>query len=130
MLILVGASGFELATLCSQSRCATRLRYAPTKNAILARNLHFLGQIRKYLPPESKSQWNSDARGQVLLMLSCDAAQGSIDELRAPEAVEPLRRTLICALMTRAPRQEGLCVRIIPYPSQHRLALAEATVNQ
>ncbi len=27
---LVGAAGFELATLCSQSRCATRLRYAPT----------------------------------------------------------------------------------------------------
>jgi hypothetical protein len=29
-LIMVGAAGFELATLCSQSRCATRLRYAPT----------------------------------------------------------------------------------------------------
>jgi len=26
---LVGAVGFELTTLCSQSRCATRLRYAP-----------------------------------------------------------------------------------------------------
>ena len=31
---MVGAAGFELATLCSQSRCATRLRYAPT-NSIL-----------------------------------------------------------------------------------------------
>ena len=30
---MVGAAGFELATLCSQSRCATRLRYAPTKGA-------------------------------------------------------------------------------------------------
>ena len=29
-LILVGAERFELPTLCSQSRCATRLRYAPT----------------------------------------------------------------------------------------------------
>ena len=28
---LVGAVGFELTTLCSQSRCATRLRYAPTR---------------------------------------------------------------------------------------------------
>ena len=28
-LILVGAEGFEPPTLCSQSRCATRLRYAP-----------------------------------------------------------------------------------------------------
>ena len=27
---MVGAAGFELATLCSQSRCATRLRYSPT----------------------------------------------------------------------------------------------------
>lgn len=27
---LVGAAGFEPATLCSQGRCATKLRYAPT----------------------------------------------------------------------------------------------------
>ena len=32
-LKLVGAVGFELTTLCSQSRCATRLRYAPKKRA-------------------------------------------------------------------------------------------------
>ena len=31
--LLVGAVGFELTTLCSQSRCATRLRYAPKKGA-------------------------------------------------------------------------------------------------
>ena len=29
-LTMVGAEGFEPPTLCSQSRCATRLRYAPT----------------------------------------------------------------------------------------------------
>jgi hypothetical protein len=29
---MVGAVGFELTTLCSQSRCATRLRYAPNKS--------------------------------------------------------------------------------------------------
>ena len=28
--VMVGAEGFEPPTLCSQSRCATRLRYAPT----------------------------------------------------------------------------------------------------
>ncbi len=28
-LVVVGAEGFEPPTLCSQSRCATRLRYAP-----------------------------------------------------------------------------------------------------
>ena len=27
---MVGAVGFELTTLCTQSRCATRLRYTPT----------------------------------------------------------------------------------------------------
>ena len=27
---MVGTAGFEPATLCSQSRCATRLRYVPT----------------------------------------------------------------------------------------------------
>jgi hypothetical protein len=30
LFLLVGAAGFEPATLCSQSRCATRLRHAPT----------------------------------------------------------------------------------------------------
>jgi hypothetical protein len=29
--ILVGATGFEPATPCAQGRCATRLRYAPTR---------------------------------------------------------------------------------------------------
>ena len=29
LIVLVGAEGFEPPTLCSQSRCATRLRYAP-----------------------------------------------------------------------------------------------------
>ena len=28
-LLLVGATGFEPATPCSRSKCATRLRYAP-----------------------------------------------------------------------------------------------------
>ena len=30
---LVGAIGFEPMTPCAQGRCATRLRYAPTKTA-------------------------------------------------------------------------------------------------
>src|SRR5665213_3075920 len=33
---LVGAAGFEPATLWSQTRCATRLRHAPTDDAIHA----------------------------------------------------------------------------------------------
>src|SRR5271169_988309 len=31
---MVGAEGFEPPTLCSQSRCATRLRYAPTSPSL------------------------------------------------------------------------------------------------
>ncbi len=36
---MVGAEGFEPPTLCSQSRCATKLRYAPTLtyNIMIAR---------------------------------------------------------------------------------------------
>ena len=36
-LAMVGAEGFEPPTLCSQSRCATRLRYAPTTLLIVSR---------------------------------------------------------------------------------------------
>ena len=32
--MMVGAERFELPTLCSQNRCATRLRYAPTKDLL------------------------------------------------------------------------------------------------
>ena len=31
MLSLVGVAGFELATPCTPCKCATRLRYTPTK---------------------------------------------------------------------------------------------------
>ena len=33
---MVGETGFEPATLCSQSRCATRLRHSPTGGAYQA----------------------------------------------------------------------------------------------
>src|SRR5271168_4073793 len=35
---MVGAEGFEPPTLCSQSRCATRLRYAPTAYSLSHRS--------------------------------------------------------------------------------------------
>jgi hypothetical protein len=37
-ILVVGAAGFEPATLCSQSRCATRLRYAPPSSSRPARD--------------------------------------------------------------------------------------------
>ena len=41
LISLVGAAGFELATLCSQSRCATRLRYAPKAFATFGKATHY-----------------------------------------------------------------------------------------
>ena len=41
LIELVGAVGFELTTLCSQSRCATRLRYAPNFLQLRFRKLCF-----------------------------------------------------------------------------------------
>ena len=34
MILLVGVTGFEPATFCSQSRCATKLRYTPAQAAV------------------------------------------------------------------------------------------------
>ena len=48
---LVGARGFEPPTPCAQGRCATRLRYAPTSNAVLILK-HFRNSIQSSdLPP-------------------------------------------------------------------------------
>ena len=33
---MVGETGFEPATLCSQNRCATRLRYSPTGSSLVS----------------------------------------------------------------------------------------------
>ena len=54
-LIMVGAEGFEPPTLCSQSRCATRLRYAPmdlfrTSFIVARRELETLGVGRRTVP--------------------------------------------------------------------------------
>ena len=48
---MVGAAGFEPATLWSQTRCATRLRYAP--NELLIQHLS-LFSINKLVQNEGK----------------------------------------------------------------------------
>ena len=45
--VMVGAEGFEPPTLCSQSRCATRLRYAPKPIFDCNLNRKFLGYVSK-----------------------------------------------------------------------------------
>ena len=47
---MVGAEGFEPTTLCSQSRCATRLRYAPMSSSIVTRFLMRPGRKPRVLP--------------------------------------------------------------------------------
>ena len=46
---MVGAEGFEPPTLCSQSRCATRLRYAPTFCLDCSANRVSVGFEREHL---------------------------------------------------------------------------------
>src|SRR5688572_26615781 len=47
---LVGETGFEPATLCSQSRCATRLRYSPTDPVRTLRKLRWARQDSNLRP--------------------------------------------------------------------------------
>lgn len=49
--LLVGAKGFEPSTPWSQTKCATKLRYAPTMKAI-----HFLQQSHCSTPPNDKQE--------------------------------------------------------------------------
>ena len=60
---LVGAIGFEPTTPCAQGRCATRLRYAPTKEKpflILTENLISTPEGRQLgnslSPPDCESE--------------------------------------------------------------------------
>jgi hypothetical protein len=51
---MVGAERFELPTLWSQTRCATRLRYAPTYMRVYTR----LGTLCKELIHKEKSDYD------------------------------------------------------------------------
>ena len=48
---MVGAEGFEPPTLCSQSRCATRLRYAPISSFDCNPNRFHSTRSAKHLSP-------------------------------------------------------------------------------
>ena len=57
---MVGETGFEPATLWSQTRCATRLRYSPT----LEDAYHRLGDKKQ--APSMQAGWNLCVKGRVL----------------------------------------------------------------
>ena len=52
--LLVGETGIEPATPCSQGRCATRLRYSPTKEQLYSM-ADMVTQDNNYLPAISRS---------------------------------------------------------------------------
>ena len=63
LINVVGAAGFELATLWSQTRCATRLRYAPKDLNIARFETKKQASAKKcfYLSPpvlEGERLWN------------------------------------------------------------------------
>ena len=49
---MVGATGFEPTTPCSQSKYSTRLSYAPIENSITKIYLHFKLFMEIFLPPD------------------------------------------------------------------------------
>jgi leucyl/phenylalanyl-tRNA---protein transferase len=82
---MVGAKGFEPSTLWSQTRCATRLRYAPTARILTAKGsakVSPMTLIASTLPwleagqdfPPSAQAWRADSQAPGLL-----AAGGRLD---------------------------------------------------
>ena len=60
--LLVGETGIEPATPCSQGRCATRLRYSPTKDALysmvaVATQENKLPPLTIYRPTETSNNY-------------------------------------------------------------------------
>ncbi len=90
---MVGAEGFEPPTLCSQSRCATRLRYAPTSSS-LSHRLRISPQIEPNKPcdPGPNSAWKSPSNTHV------NRSNGS--------------RTSAIRMMHRPPRKNQLCMYV------------------
>jgi hypothetical protein len=56
LILNIGARGFEPPTLCSQSRCSTRLSYAPTGPGMVAASrrgaTQYIGLRRKFVCPQ------------------------------------------------------------------------------
>src|SRR3954468_20114086 len=76
---MVGATGFEPATLCSQSRCATRLRYAPTLKMLdLTANLAQVAGPRPWPPGVKLLQKLEELYVTRHFVLRLDARHGAL----------------------------------------------------
>ena len=107
---MVGAAGFELATLCSQSRCATRLRYAPTKGGFYLRLGVDLGRqhrrcssgaVRVGLSGRDALDWRRDL---------CSASN------QRPDQAELRNSTLLSPCLRKAQAVVGLATNSAQWP--------------
>jgi hypothetical protein len=103
-IALVGAAGFEPATPCSQSRCATRLRHAPKTFAAGIRQfcIRWQAQSTASFTPAAGSRW--------LCRRSCRARarDRSCPRARAQYGPQCRRRPLVrSALVRRSARPRG-----------------------
>ena len=79
-VLLVGAAGFEPATLCSQSRCATRLRHAPTERRILAAPSICATKCGGSRQKSQQKQGCQHLRYRALPPMGCGPAFDAIDQ--------------------------------------------------
>ena len=88
---MVGAEGFEPPTPCSQSRCATRLRYAPTGANGGARtpNLLFTGQWLYHLSYAGKLAEGVGFEPTGLRQESSGFQGRHVKPLRHPSSLSP-----------------------------------------
>ena len=54
---MVGVAGFEPTTLCPPDKCATRLRYTPTRHYLVARRCQGNPLHVRSLPDEALWKW-------------------------------------------------------------------------
>ncbi len=95
LLMLVGAERFELPTPCSQNRCATRLRYAPTRSP----------QYRKEFP------LGNSLVPELAVCLACKGS-ASPPQAKGPAMADAARST--GEIRLHAGNQD--CLRVPPRP--------------
>ena len=122
LFLLVGAEGFEPPTLCSQSRCATRLRHAPTlatDGVVRAdRNSFPCPQLQPLGPHRAVNRMTLAGTWRVAAVRECAsffpgkqrvAAQLIDGRLLAQHIKDEVRRAIAAALACGA-RRPGLAV--------------------
>src|SRR5690606_38762590 len=105
-LHLVGATGFEPATTCTPSKCATRLRYAPRTARVAARSCGVmpsgLGKVKNYPHPD-RFRASSGRLAELLIVVvvlhdvvgaTRDPVQRVLEDLARAEGQHAARRDL------------------------------------